>query len=104
MNQTDTQDEYPKDTYHISPIQRIVRAEIEIKSLLATTVLFGGLMSTKVHPGDRWACAQAAKSAKHVISPLSKQAQVYLAAMAHYFSTACLSFSPPCHLPAQLLN
>lgn len=42
----DTQDEYPTDTYHISPIQTIVKAEIEIGSLLATDVLFGGLVMT----------------------------------------------------------
>lgn len=42
----DTKDEYTIDTYHISRIQRIVLAEIEIRNLLATNVLFGGVMMT----------------------------------------------------------
>lgn len=47
--QMDMQDEYPTGTYHFSPIQRIVIAEIEIGSLQATNVLFGGLVKTTKH-------------------------------------------------------
>lgn len=44
--QMDTKDEYTIDTYHISRIQGIVLAEIEIRNLLATNVPFGGVMMT----------------------------------------------------------
>lgn len=44
--QMDAKDEYATDTYHISLIQGIVIAEIEIRNFLATNILFGDLMMT----------------------------------------------------------
>ncbi|KAK2836316.1 hypothetical protein Q7C36_014185 [Tachysurus vachellii] len=106
----DMQDEYPTDTYHFSPIQRIVIAEIEIGSLLATNVLFGGLVKTTksvlVIDGHVPGPQKALIWPQHVSSSLSKQAQVYAAATAHYFTPACLkylSFSPRFPLPAFVL-